>query len=724
MSRRLMYAFCLTGLIWFLLACSSLAPVTEGPTRAAPGTSALDRDDPVCSVDADCATGEQCSDGLCQIQQCSDTRYSSTPPLGARRLFAEDRELLVVSDDPSKHAIDGYEPTDGSFAHPSALTFALGGKRIVDATGGSFDGRRPETIAALAEGSTKLFLVSAAASSEIELGLTPVAVATGDLEADGIDDVLVLGRDGTVAICSAVKKTCARRSIPGVLGKDIVAADVDGDGKDEAVVLADSSNAGSESFLFVLRGDGDKTGPSSIVRVATGKTLLRIAAGDLDGKAPAEIVGLEDGGYADLRGDTVRFYGQRNGSIAQLGETGISGDALDIHVGDIEGDGRPEVLVLRKSGLEVFVPAGAAAVTSSFKTALTASKRASRIAMADLDGDSPSGTLVGTPTVVQGPVVPLAILVYPPYSRTASDGTAQIGLGSRDSKTEVTTTTISLKASTSVGFEAAFPQGLRASLQGKVETQVAQTTAAGRGVSIGNNFAVDARPELEGPDNGVAVLASVCFHAYAYRVEDPVGVLGDRAGNGKVMSLFVPVGGQTSLWSLKRYNALASRTSYLPVIQVPYAVGDPTSYPRTMMKLDGKAIAASDLLFTTPRSYRTSDVARVAWDFKIADSDATTAARTSGVSVRGSLRAGPVAVDRELGVSKNDAFTVTVGREATFAGAVPPVRNIASTPEDENALYGFSFAPVVYRERYKAKDGTQGGYYVVTYSVQMTSPRR
>jgi len=715
MGLRRVHAFLLLGL-FVVVGCSSLEPATDGPALTGPGASALDRDDPTCKVDADCATGEQCSEGLCQMQRCGAQGYASAPPLGARSYFAVDRELLVVSDDATKRTLDGYEPTDGSFAHPAALSFALNGRRIVDATGGNFDGRRPESIAAVAEGSTKLFVVSGTARSEIELGFTPVAASTGDLEADGVDEVIVLGRDGNVAICSAVKKTCERRAIPSVLGKDIVAADVDGDGKDEPVILADLPSG--ESAILVMNVDGAKTGQPELVRLATGKTLVRIAAGDLDGKGPAEIVGLEDGGYADLRGDTLRFYGQRDGKIGQLGETSIAGDAVDVHIGDIEGDGRREVLVLEKSGLEVFTASSATAIKSSYKTALTASKRASRITMADLDGDSPSGSLVGDRTLVPGPVVPLSVLVYPPYSRTASDGTAQIGLGSRDTKAEVAASTITLKASLSMGFEANFPGIAKVALQGKVEAQVARTLADGRSVSIGDGFTVDARPELEGPDNGVAVLASACYHAYTYRIEDPGGRLGDRAGNGKLMSLFVPVGGQTSLWSLKRYNALAKRTSNLPVIQVPYVVGDPKSYPKSMTKLDGTPVPTSDLLFTAPRSYRTSDVARVSWDLKVGETTATTDSRTIGVSVRGTLRAGPVSVEGEVGASRNESYTVTVGREATFSGTVPPVRNIASTPEDENALYGYGFAPVVYRERYTTKDGKQGGFYVVTYTVQ------
>ena len=356
-------------------------------------------------------------------------------------------------------------------------------------------------------------------------------------------------------------------------------------------------------------------------------------------------------------------------------------------------------------------------MTISAGATWSTSPAVTRIALADLDGDSPVGTLQGNPELVAGPVVPVSVLVYPPYSTTHSDGTAEIGLGNTESKNDTSITTVTLNAAFVLGFDAEIPGIAKIGIQGGVSTSLARTSAQSHTVSVGDRFSVSARPDLEGPDNGVAVLACACYHAYTYAIDDPAGKLGDRAADKRTMSLFVPVGGQTAVWSLKRYNALAARLGNLPSVTVPYIVGDPTSYPKTMSTLAGKPIPEEDMLFTTPKSYRTSDVAKVGWSLAVNDGVTNASSLTLGVSLRGILKAGPVVAETTVGASTTSAYSVTVGKEATFSGSVPPIRNGVRTPEDENALYGFGFAPIVYREHYTTKDGNEGGLYVVTYSV-------
>lgn len=691
------------------VACTS-EPVTDAPEIRGPGTKALDSDDPTCHTTSDCADGEQCVDGICQIQRCS-SHYRSNPPLGKRSYFSADRELVVLDDAPSKHTLDGYEPTNGSFAHPTNMTVDFGNDRIVDETGGNFTGSRPEGVAAALAGKTAIVVVVGQTKTEIPIGFTPVAIASGDVEGDGVDEIVALSNDGNIAICSVPTKTCVRTNVASANAKDIAMADVDADGHDEPIVLADKNGT---SFITVLH---DSTGKGAkAFELDTGHTAQRIAAGDVDHDGAAEILTLENGGYGDFVADTLRVFNARDGKLVELGSTDIAKDAIDIYAGDTDGDDKAEVLVLENSGIEVLDVASPSSMKSAFKTVLTASSQATRLAMADLDGDSPAGTLVGDAELVAGPVVPVSILVYPPYSRSMSDGTGQIGIGNRETKSEVEATTVSLKAGITVGYEGEFPGGLKFALLGKIDTQIARTNAQGRSIAIGDRFTVDARPDLEGPDNGVAVLACACYHAYTYTVDDPAGRLGSRAADKKKMSVFVPVGGQTALWSLKRYNVLAARLGSLPVVNVPYVVGDLNSYPTSMQTLAGKPIPDEDLVFTTPRSYRTSDVARTGWQLDVSENTTQTSAQTTGVSVRGQLRVGGIYAETDVGGSTGESYSVAIGRDAYFSGSVPPIRNDVRTPEDENALYSYGFTPIVYRDHYKTKTGT-GGLFVVTYSV-------
>lgn len=694
--------------------CSALDAADAERNAASPGSRSVVSGDPTCRADSDCAEGERCESGVCQIQRCASQNYASTAPLGRRRTFANDREILVVSDDTTRR-LDGYEPTDGSFAHPSDMTIGFGAARIVDAAGGNLTGARAEAVAVALENATKLTLVSGDSRSDLDVGFVPVAVAAGDVDDDGTDEVVALAKDGTVAVCKAADQTCERRTIAGVVGKDLTVADVDGDGRAEPVVLVDVP--GAKSALVVMNFDSATSNQSEQIRTSLDVTLARISSGVLEGSA-GSVVALEDGGYADFASDSLHFFGMKDAKLAEVGAaTTIAKDALDVLVTDTDGDDKPEVLVLEKSGLEVFRASGGTA-TPSTKTQLTASTSPTRLLAADLDGDSPVGTLTkNEPDLVPGPVVPMAVLLYPPYSRLWSDGTGSIGLGASNSKSDDQSQTVSLNASATVGFGIGFSDIAKTSLSVTVDKSWSTTHSQGRSISVGDSFSVDAKPELEGPDNGVAVLACACYHAYTYKVDDPRGRLGGGAVDGRLMSVFVPVGGQTALWSLKRYNTLAQKVGTLPTVQAPYTVGDVESYPTEMTKLDGSPIPDEDLLFTTPRAYRTSDVARVGWNLSVSQSESTTKSESMGISISGSLSVGPVSASLGGGASKTSSYSVSVGQSASFSGGVPPVRDDVKTPEDEHALHGYGFSPIVYRDRYKTPQGVEGGYYVVTYTV-------
>lgn len=693
------------------VGCSALDPPHADANVTGPGSTALDPEKLTCKADADCGAGEACTDGICQMKRCGSPGLVSAPPLGKRGSFGADRELIAVAD-----AIDGYEPTDAAFARPSKLRHTLPGKRLLDAAGGNLTGKRPESVAAIAEGSQKLHVLTGDAWSEISVGFQGVALAAGDVDGDGTEEVVVVSREADVAICKVDLGQCERRSVDRVLAKDVVIADVDGDGHLEPVILADATDG--KSYLFVMNLDAKATNEQEVVSIPTGATLQRIAAANLDGQGAVEILALEDGGYLGYASDVIRIYGQtQNGArLSEIGQKSVgSAEATDVYAADLDGDDKPEIFVLEGNAVEVFLPASQADMTLSYRALIGAG--ATHLASADLDGDSPAGMLVGDPELVAGPVVPMSVMVYPPYSRTFSEGTSTIGLGNRETSSELAQSTVTLRAAVGIGFEAEFPLLVKAAVSVRVDGQISRTKGIQRSIVVGDRFTVAANPTVEGNDPAVVVLACACYHAYTYRIEDPKRRLGDASSDGKLMSIFVPIGGQTALWSAKRYNALARRLGTLPVIDVPYTVGDPASYPKTRSKLDGTPIPSEDLLYTTPRAYRVSDVAQVGWTLEVAQSETTTEASSIGVSVAGRIKVGAVSFEGEVGGSVGQSYSLTVGREATFWGMVPPIRNDVRTPEDEHALHGYSFSPVVYRDFYETKDGKQGGFYVVSYDV-------
>ncbi len=716
MRRTLLRSFALVFPLAVAVAtgCSALDPVTGDPSSSAPGARSVATGDPTCRADSECAAGEQCTDGVCQMQRCVAPDYASTAPMGRRRTFATDREILVVSDDASRRSIDGYEPTDGSFAFSEGASFAFQGARIVDAAGGNLTGSRAEAVAVALENAPRIAIVSGQTREDLQVGFVPVAVAAGDVDGDGVDEVVALAANGALSICKATTKTCETRSIAGVLGKDLVVADVDGDGFAEPVALVD---AGGKSTLVVVNMDAATTNQAAEIRTTTDKALVRLSAGLFAGNTAATVVALEEGGYADFAADALHFFANRDAKLTAVSTTNIAKDAVDVLVADADGDDQPEILVLEKSGVETYRATETGAAVGG-KTQLTASRNPTRLLAADVDGDSPIGVLTkDAPDLVPGPVVPVSVFVYPPYSRTWSYGTSVIWLGSGESKADEIANTVSLRANATVGFSAGIAGVAKASISATVDRGWSTTNANSRSISVGDAFFVEAKPEIEGPDNGVAVLACACFHAYTYKVEDPKGRLGGGPIDGRLMSVFVPVGGQTTLWSVKRYNAMAAKVGTLPTIRAPYIVGDVDSYPKTLSRLDGSPVPPADMLFTTPRTYRTSDVSRVGWTLEVREGSSRTEAESTDVFLNGSLNVGPVFAEGSVGRGTAEAYTVSVGKSATFGGWVPPIRNDVKTPEDEHELHGYGFAPIVYRDRYKTAQGVEGGYYVVTYTV-------
>ena len=67
--------------------------------------------------------------------------------------------------------------------------------------------------------------------------------------------------------------------------------------------------------------------------------------------------------------------------------------------------------------------------------------------------------------------------------------------------------------------------------------------------------------------------------------------------------------------------------------------------------------------------------------------------------------------------SRSSAYSITVGQSASFGGSIPPSKDDPNTPEDEFAIWRYSFTPYVYRHHYKDYTGESSGFYVVTYTV-------
>lgn len=130
---------------------------------------------------------------------------------------------------------------------------------------------------------------SFALARELELSLSPWLTRTGDLNADGRDDVMVLGRtDGAVQVLLSQADGTMLPLPPvetaGFEPYDAALGDLDGDGDLDAVLVDEDTPR-----LYVLRGDG-----TGALGDATRRTLpsgaIRVHATDLDGDDIDDIV--------------------------------------------------------------------------------------------------------------------------------------------------------------------------------------------------------------------------------------------------------------------------------------------------------------------------------------------------------------------------------------------------------------------------------------------------
>jgi len=235
-----------------------------------PGSEPWGRADVSCSTENDCLSNEGCYDGVCQMKRCTNGPYASIPPLGRTHMFFNDREISVLDTTSYQNQfwVDGYSD-DGSVAYDHSTS--TGSTVPTDIAAGNILGTRPEVNVVAFSGSSQ---VQIPGGSSIDVGFAPVAIAAGDTDGDGVDEVMAVSATANVAVCTAAGYCNTWDFGGGWTGKDIASGDVDGDGAQEAVVLI---NGSGYDFLIAINaykqpGEGDSWGSSP------GDSLERISA--------------------------------------------------------------------------------------------------------------------------------------------------------------------------------------------------------------------------------------------------------------------------------------------------------------------------------------------------------------------------------------------------------------------------------------------------------------
>lgn len=662
-----------------------------------------------CKSDADCQSGEACGKGFCQMKRCGGT-YASVPPLGVNGYAFLDRAFLTSGDEKVVRAFSPYVTGDRAQIAVSATP--------VDVAGGNFTGQRPEGVAFLTGNSSVSIAIPGQPTKDIAVGFTGKRVAAGDVTGDGVDEIIVLG-DAEYAICKATDATCSKRALPGA-AIDVTVGDVDANGVGEVLFLGQNS----VSVVDATSGKVNVSHPLT-------KALVSLAAGDLDGDGKAEIFGAERGSISSY--DRLYVY-KIEGAVMPVGELELgyttNNPALDVAY--TKQDNKPRIGVLASASKLVVAEVASNAVVQVSETAISGGKR---LGAADVSGRSAVVRLRDAkPKLEVGPPVPIAVLTLPPYSATYSQGPSSATLGTTEESSTAESSGSSKTASLSLGGGiGAVPNpvtgamaaiGLPASLSLFVSNTWSQT--ASRSVSknvslsVGNSYTVTAEPQVDGYNSGAVVLGGGCFHRFDYDVDDPNDLVNARTDS---LAAYVPVGGETSLWSTRRYNALvdAIGDGRLPKVTIPMKLGTVSSYPSEPTTLDGQPIPKEDNVFPKPPVTRSSDVGTVGFSLTVNESTTNTAATAFNYSKSLTISAniGPVSgqVTEDTNYGLDQSYSITLGSSASFSGQIGPVRDDPSTPANEATVHGYSFNPLVYRQHFKTAEGKDAAFYVLTYTA-------
>jgi hypothetical protein len=219
------------------------------------------------------------------------------------------------------------------------------------------------------------------------VGIDPVSVAVGDLNHDGIADLVTANRgSNTVSVLLGngdgsfgAKQDFETDTAPS----SVAIGDLDGDGTSDLAVAEQGSNT-----VSVLIGNGD--GTFWWYGFSVGESPRSVAIGDLDGDGAPDLV------VANQGSNTVSvLLGSGYGDFGAKTDFATGSEPTSVAIGDLNGDGAPDVAVANLGSGTVSVLLGSSDGTFGAKTDFATGSDPLSIVVGDLNGDGAPDLVVG-----------------------------------------------------------------------------------------------------------------------------------------------------------------------------------------------------------------------------------------------------------------------------------------------------------------------------------------
>ena len=245
---------------------------------------------------------------------------------------------------------------------------------------------------------------SFASKVDFSTGVVPFGVAIGDLDGDSKPDLAVTNRNGSTV--SLFRNTSTSGTIDassfaakvdfstGTIPLVVAIGDLDGDGKPDLAVVNYGSNSVSLFLNTSTSGTIDASSFAAKVDFSTGTNPWGVAIGDLDGDGKPDLA------VTNFGGNTVSVFRNTStsgtidaSSFAAKVDFSTGTNPVIIAIGDLDGDGKPDLAVTNYSSnaISVFLNTNTSGTidASSFaaRMAFSTGSNPYSVAIGDLDGD-------------------------------------------------------------------------------------------------------------------------------------------------------------------------------------------------------------------------------------------------------------------------------------------------------------------------------------------------